>query len=50
MKCKWAHRKETVEKLRIFLMDEENCELAPGEMYLFFVESIESKDVSGREG
>lgn len=40
VKCDWAHRKETVERLKTFLMDEQNCRLAPGEMRLAFINSL----------
>jgi hypothetical protein len=41
MKCEWAHKRDTVEKLSVFLTEEKNQKLPPGEMYLSFIEKIE---------
>lgn len=41
MKCGWIHMKETLERLRVFLIDEENHKSAPGDMYIKFIKIME---------
>lgn len=43
MKCEWIHMKETLERLRVFLMEEENHKLSPGDMYIKFVKTMEAE-------
>ena len=43
MKCEWIHRKETLERLRVFLMEEENHKLSPGDMYIRFVKTMDTE-------
>src|SRR3990172_11728395 len=46
MNCEWIHRKEIPERLRVFLMEEENHKLSPGEMYIKFVKTMEAPKMS----
>ncbi len=43
MRCEWIHMKDTLERLRIFLTEEENHKLPPGEMYIKFVKTMETE-------
>ncbi len=44
MDCNWAHRKDTVERLRKFLRNESNRTLAPKEMYQAFRRELEKME------
>ena len=43
MRCEWIHMKETLERLRVFLTDEENHKLTAGDMYIKFVKTMEAE-------